>query len=266
MAGANDHSKRRFLIVEDESFMAGLIERALRQLKPAEVYRAPNGEAALAFFKDNKLQIDCILSDYNMKPVNGLQLLQAIRSGGHPHIPREQTFVMLTGHGEMDVVKTAIALDVNGYLVKPVSPQKMTQTLDQVFAKSIALKDEAHYRGIELVLPAEPFDEAGRSPVWVILDREDLARGHSPLKEKVERLRGEHAPRPGSGEIRFKNRQQCDLAQLREGMLLAEDIEGEIGVILVRRGTRLTARMIDRLRDIATESKARSFVWVGEIE
>ena len=264
MAGANTYSKRRFLLVDDEPFMANLIERALRQLKPGEVVKVPNGEAALNFFKKDQPRIDCIISDFNMKPVNGLQLLQAVRCGANPHIPREQLFVMLTGHGEQEVVTTSIALDVNGYLVKPVSPQKLFQTLDQVFERTVALKDVAHYRAIEVGAEETHDDHAARTPAWVILTPVDLARSQSTLKEKVERLRTEAAPRAAADGVRIKNRHQCELAQLSEGMLLAEDIAAEAGVTLLRKGTRLTGRTIERLREIAEETKARSFVWVGD--
>jgi len=266
MAGANDYSKRRFLLVEDEHFMAGLIERALRQLKPSEVFKVPNGETALNFFKDDKFRIDCIISDFNMKPVNGLQLLQAIRCGANPNIPREQLFLMLTGHGEEEVVRKSIALDVNGYLVKPVSPQKLFQTLDQLFERNVALKEVAHYRKVD-VGHEDSHDESGasRAPAWVILTPEDLIRSNSALKDKVERLRTETASHSAADEVRIKNRQQCDLAQLRDGMLLAEDIHAQEGVVLLRKGTRLTSRMVERLREIGAESKARGFVWVGEL-
>ena len=75
-----------------------------------------------------------------MKPINGLQLLQGIRLGVNAKIPREQPFIMLTGHSETDVVKAAISLDVQGYVVKPVAPEKLYHTIDKVLTRTITEK------------------------------------------------------------------------------------------------------------------------------
>jgi AmiR/NasT family two-component response regulator len=57
---------------------------------------------------------------------------------------------MLTGNAESDAVKAAIALDVHGYILKPISIEKLVTTIDMAFERSIKLKDAAHYRAVEL--------------------------------------------------------------------------------------------------------------------
>src|SRR3954465_12289427 len=105
-----DFSSKRFLIVDDETFMLGTIERMLKQCHAGLIMKAADGGQALRAVKDNFTQVDCIIADFNMKPINGLQLLQGVRMGVNAKIPREQTFIMLTGHADTDVVKAAIAL------------------------------------------------------------------------------------------------------------------------------------------------------------
>jgi YesN/AraC family two-component response regulator len=261
----HDYSTRRFLIVDDETFMLGMLERILRQFKAGTIIKAYDGAGALKSVKDNLSQVDCIISDFNMKPVNGLQLLQAVRMGVNPRIPRDQAFIMLTGHGETEVVKAAIMLDVNGYLVKPVAPDKLAQTLDRVFKKPTELKDAGYYRGISLGATEAHNDAAVATgpKSWVIMTKKDARQ--ETLHRKIEQFRKDHATRDGIEEIKIKNRRQCDLGELKEDMILAEDIEAEEGVILLRKGTHLTARMVDRLRELAVESKSRDFVWIGDL-
>jgi CheY-like chemotaxis protein len=264
MTETPDYSTRRFLVVDDEPFMLSMLERMLRHFKAGTTFKAQGGVEALKTIRDSTTQVDCIISDYNMKPVNGLQLLQAVRTGVNAKIPRDQNFIMLTGHGETEVVKSAIMLDVNAYLVKPISPEKLAQTLDRVFKKPLALKDAGYYRSINLGLaPAQV--EAVRTPsAWVLLPK-TLTGDTAALREKVLRFGVESATRDGiEEEVPMKNRRQCDLAELREDMLLGEDIETDEGAMLLRRGTRLTARMIDRLRELAVETGTRTYVWVGD--
>jgi YesN/AraC family two-component response regulator len=152
--GARDklpnYKSRKFLLVDDESFMLGLIERVLKQCQAGRVLRAANGGRALELFHDKSMRVDCIIADLNMKPMNGLELLQAVRAGIRRNIPRDQCFIMLTGNAESDAVKAAIALDVHGYILKPISIEKLVSTIEMALDRSIALKDAAHYRAIKL--------------------------------------------------------------------------------------------------------------------
>jgi len=75
-----------------------------------------------------------------------------------------------------------------------------------------------------------------------------------------------HATRTVSDEVKIRNRRQCELQSLHEGMILAEDIHAEEGVVLVCKGTHLDGRMIDRLKEIAMDGSApRTYVWIGDL-
>ena len=267
MSDKADFSDKRFLIVDDESFMLGLIERVLKGFKAAHIAKANDGASALKAIKDDMSQVDCIISDFNMKPVNGLQLLQAVRMGVNPRIPRDQAFIMLTGHGETEVVKTALMLDVNGYLVKPVPPTKLDENLKRIFKQPIDLKDAEYYKSVD-VKSAAVFNtaESSGSKAWVILPRASTFKNKPEIEEKIASFKTENATRDGeTGEVKIKNRRQCDLAELKESMILAESIEAEEGTVLLRKGTSLTSNMIKRLRELAVETQSRNYVWVGEL-
>jgi DNA-binding NarL/FixJ family response regulator len=145
-----DYRQNSFLLVDDESFMVNLIERVLNQHHAGRILRAANGAVAMDLLQGDRTRVDCIIADLNMQPVNGLQLLQAIRTGTCPNVPRDQPFIMLTGHGDSEAVHTAKALDVHGYILKPISTDRFIKTIGLAFSQPIRLKEARHYRSIKL--------------------------------------------------------------------------------------------------------------------
>jgi len=262
-----DYSSKRFLIVDDETFMLGTIERMLKQCNAGLITKATDGGKALRSVKDNFTQVDCVIADFNMKPVNGLQLLQGIRLGVNAKIPREQPFIMLTGHADTDVVKAAISLDVHGYVVKPVAPDKLYQTIDKVLQRPIDLKDADYYRTIKLPLAQSPFGEETPTRIvpWTILSRTKPFKRAEDIAQKLEQFKRDHATQDGVEEVKMKNRRLCRVNELLEGQILAQNIEAEEGVILLRQGTRLSKDMISRLKELAAETMPQQAVWIGEL-
>jgi DNA-binding NarL/FixJ family response regulator len=145
-----DYKSKTFMLIDDETFMLGLVDRILKQCGAAKVLRANNGAAALAMFNGSLGPVDCVIVDLNMKPMNGLEFLKAVRTGVGKWIPRDQRVVMLTGHGNMDAVTAAGELDINGYVLKPVSTDKLVSTLDRVMNQMRVLKGADDYRKVEL--------------------------------------------------------------------------------------------------------------------
>lgn len=137
-------AKRRFLVVDDQSYMIDVVGEILRHYAADEVVRADSVDTAIARF-DPRAGFDCVICDFNMKPINGIQFLQAIRAGKLAMIKRDQHFVLLTGHGDMEVVKAAKALDVSGYAVKPVAPDIFIKTIARGLTLELALKPAADY-------------------------------------------------------------------------------------------------------------------------
>ncbi len=262
-----DYSSKRFLIVDDEQFMIGLVERMLKECKAGVIMKANDGGAALRSIKDNFTQVDVIISDFNMKPLNGLQLLQGVRMGVNPKIPREQAFVMLTGHGESDVVKTAIALDVNGYVVKPVALDKLVDTIEKIFKRPpLEVKDPEFYRNVKVPKVASLNEEVGgKTKAWTIMHAKAF-RSEADVKRKIEEMKTESVSLATTADVKIKNKRECAVNELLEGQILAQDIEAEEGIILLRRGTSLSKTMIARLRELAAETNPNQAVMVGDLQ
>jgi CheY-like chemotaxis protein len=140
-----DFSTKRFLVVDDIPEMTETVIRMLRHYGASQFFRSTTVEEALAIAAREK-GLDCIISDFNMTPLTGLQFLRIVRTGVQAGIPRDQRFILLTGHGEAEVVRTAMALDVSGYIVKPVSLKMLLQAVERAFSRPIALKAASAYQ------------------------------------------------------------------------------------------------------------------------
>jgi len=72
-------------------------------------------------------QIDCIVSDYKMPGMNGIEFLNAVRDR-HPALP----FILYTGRGSEEVAKQAILDDVTDYVEKDVGPKQYETLIERI--------------------------------------------------------------------------------------------------------------------------------------
>ena len=108
--------------------MRRIIANSLNRIGFKSIIDAENGEDALA--KIEGQDIGLILTDWNMPEMNGQELVEKLRSSG-PHA--ETPIIMITTRGMQDDVMTAIKCGVNGYIVKPFTPQVLEKKIKEVF-------------------------------------------------------------------------------------------------------------------------------------
>jgi two-component system chemotaxis response regulator CheY len=102
------------LIVDDYKTMLRIVKNLLNQIGFTSVDEAEDGSAALA--KIRQKEYGLIISDWNMQPMTGLQLLQEVRADPKlKHIP----FIMVTAESKTENVVAAKQAGVNNYIVKP---------------------------------------------------------------------------------------------------------------------------------------------------
>jgi DNA-binding NarL/FixJ family response regulator len=139
------------LLVDDDNAFLSVIEALLRSLGVKLITRASSGRDAFMKLHAIDRVVDCVLCDYSMAEGNGLQLLQIIRMGKVKQFRPDACFILLTASGQEDTVAIAARLDVSGYLVKPVTPQKLKTAIEKARARSIRI-DFQRYGSI--VVPA----------------------------------------------------------------------------------------------------------------
>src|SRR5580692_53341 len=116
----NINKNMRVFIVDDYTTMLRILRNLLRQLDLNNVEEANDGENA--FHMMQKVPPDLIISDWNMAPVSGIDLLRRVRADAKlRHIP----FIMVTAESKTDNVVTAKQAGVSNYIVKPFNAETL---------------------------------------------------------------------------------------------------------------------------------------------
>ena len=116
------------LVVDDYQTMIRIIRNLLKQLGFNNVDEATDGKAALE--KINVKAYGLIISDWNMEPMTGLDLLKNVRGGGSK-VP----FIMVTAESKTENVLAAREAGVNNYIVKPFNADTLKAKLSSVLGE-----------------------------------------------------------------------------------------------------------------------------------
>ena len=127
------------LVVEDDQTFLAMMQAMLASLGVTQITKAANGSDAYAKLVDIDKVVDCILCDFGMSSGNGLQLLQAVRTGKIKVLRPDTCFILVTGSSEPTVVEAAGQLDVNGYLMKPVTPKSIEAAVVKGRSRAVRL-------------------------------------------------------------------------------------------------------------------------------
>lgn len=137
------------LVVEDKLAMRTIVKTVLYQLGVRNILEAADGEEAMSLLlrlnknendvldsqKSSSQAIDCLISDWNMPKMNGLQLLEKIRQDeALKHLP----FMMLTSEAERGCIVKAIEIGVNNYIIKPFTSSLLKNKLLEMIQEVIS--------------------------------------------------------------------------------------------------------------------------------
>jgi CheY-like chemotaxis protein len=243
----------QFLVVDDYAFVRRRVGDCLKACGVKKFHNVENGQQAFDFLqrrsslvKDNVLvnkitarpdivadlapdaaefssgHSYCVVTDFSMPEATGLEILKAIRCG-ETRVPRDTPVILLTGFSDDFVIAAALELDVNAFIVKPVSLKKMQEKLKRVLGSRLKLRSPEAYQNV--VLPDEKGEISGASikqqPPAVSDDRLDCA------------------------EFRW-----LPVSTIQTGAVLAKDLRTERGALLLQEGTVLSSFVLRRLADI----------------
>jgi two-component system chemotaxis response regulator CheY len=117
------------LVVDDYSTMVRIIRNLLKQLGFQNVDEASDGAAALAKMRTKRYGL--VISDWNMMPMTGYELLREVRSD--PSLGKTP-FIMVTAESKTDNVIAAKRAGVDNYIVKPFNAHTLQHKIEAVFA------------------------------------------------------------------------------------------------------------------------------------
>jgi two-component system chemotaxis response regulator CheY len=116
------------LVVDDYKTMIRIIRNLLKQLGFEDVDEASDGTEALGKMKDRRYGL--VISDWNMEPMTGYELLKHVRAD--PSLTKTP-FIMVTAESKTENVIAAKKAGVNNYIVKPFNAQTLKGKIESVF-------------------------------------------------------------------------------------------------------------------------------------
>jgi len=118
------------LIVDDYSTMLRIIKNLLNQIGFKNVVEAKNGQEAIERLKDTKIGL--VISDWNMEPMSGLDLLKHVRATPETS---KLPFIMVTAESKTENVMIAKEAGVSNYIVKPFNAATLKQKIVAVLGE-----------------------------------------------------------------------------------------------------------------------------------
>jgi CheY-like chemotaxis protein len=234
-------ANRYVLVVDDDVFVRNIVARFLRQAGAADVVEVASGREALNAIRSYEMGFDAIVSDVEMRPTNGLELLKAIRTGdGGLH--RNLAVVLLTAHGDADLVGEALALDADAFVLKPIGRDELAERVLRVVERRTKIAPAETYAAVSVRSSTVP-------------DPPSVAR---PLPPVSPSTKGPvPATIPDGAKLLALNLVPAD-------SILATDVIGSDGQTLMRAQTLLTRNLLTRLADLRGLQSAMSELVVFE--
>lgn len=270
----NDFAPYSFLIVEDVNTTRMTLQVVLEGLGAETIHLAENGQEAISMLQGASQNVDCVICDFNMPVMNGVQMVKQIRCG-LPGIRRDIPILMLTGHGDRNLIGLALALDVNGFLLKPAKKLELFDRLARILEfRDKKLKPSEAYLCVMIDDPLStslPLDnEKNEKPTQLpsmgrpnnvskLIERQKQKRSaslHARTSMNQEQAfhgsdRSETQSVDGANnESSGKNFKVFHIDRVAPDSILARDVTGSKGKKLLSKGTILTRGMISSLKDL----------------
>lgn len=120
----------KVLVVDDYRTMLRILRNLLRQLDFRNVHEATDGTEALTKLREGGFGL--VISDWNMEPMTGIQLLREVRADEKlRHIP----FIMVTAESKPENVIAAKQAGVSNYIVKPFNAETLKAKMASVLGE-----------------------------------------------------------------------------------------------------------------------------------
>ena len=116
----------KVLIVDDSLIIRKKILKIVEKLGHEVVFSAKNGQEAIDAYKTHSP--DLVTMDITMPDMDGITAVGHIIKDDI-----EAKIIMVTSHGQEDMVIKSIQAGAVGYMLKPITEDKMAQSIGEVF-------------------------------------------------------------------------------------------------------------------------------------
>ncbi len=121
------------LVVDDYQTMIRIIKNLLKQLGFNNIDEATDGTAAYELISQKKYGL--VISDWNMEPMSGLELLKKVRATSENDNISKVPFIMVTAESKTENVIAAKQAGVNNYIVKPFNAETLKTKIASVIGE-----------------------------------------------------------------------------------------------------------------------------------
>ncbi|MBL0926726.1 MAG: response regulator [Phycisphaerales bacterium] len=118
----------KILLIDDSKTMRNIQKGILTQMGHSPIEEAVDGLDAMS--KVGSFCPELILVDWNMPNMDGLTFVKQYRAKGH-----RTPIIMVTTEAEKSRVIEAIKAGVNNYVVKPFTPDILSQRIEETLAR-----------------------------------------------------------------------------------------------------------------------------------
>lgn len=124
----------RILIVDDFELGRSQLRRCLKDLGYSNLDDAADGKIALdklnkAHSENNPFSV--VFTDWNMPVMNGMELIQNCKKNLEF---KNLKLIMVTAEGELKNIVQAVSAGIDGYIIKPIEPDKIDMKLKSLFS------------------------------------------------------------------------------------------------------------------------------------
>lgn len=117
------------LLVDDNHHMRVLLTEILRAIGVRQVFEANDGAEALQIMRSQ--QVDIIMTDLAMQPLDGIDFVRLLRRSADSPSPMCPV-IMITGHSTLSRVQEARNAGVNEFLAKPLTARAVVERISQI--------------------------------------------------------------------------------------------------------------------------------------
>ncbi len=137
---SDDLKGKRVLVVDDNHMAQEVIANALNAFF-MDVSIASTGAEGISMVEsaDATQPYDLIIMDWQMPEMNGIKTAEIIKN--HPNLKTIPKIIMLTAYGREEVVRRAEEAKLDGFLVKPMNPSLLFESIMEVFGKKLAREE-----------------------------------------------------------------------------------------------------------------------------
>jgi PAS domain S-box-containing protein len=147
---SSDLRGMKVLVVDDSATSRNILQDILESFS-FEVTLVASGEDALEEIEraDKDQPFELVLMDWKMTGMDGLQTSEHIKT--HQALRKIPTIILVTAYGSEEIMQQAEQIGLNGFLIKPVSPSVLFDTIMHAFGEGIPKASRISERAEEIV-------------------------------------------------------------------------------------------------------------------